>query len=437
MRNANQIDLKGIKQFKGTCYFNSVFNAFLLGSLGRKILYNSYLTYQVFIINNNKQNEFFNCIDTLLTQDDFCIQSNNISTLRMYFYAFVSILMCHKVSKKISRTNVDNLMAFIKEPRVASFGLSADAGGYSMRVFSNLLETMQMSKPIALNSFQNHQSIVSYNPLLMVTDIQNYNSVIPDVLVAIVNGVQHNYLLDHAVLQVFLGQPTGHAVVCFVSNGNKFVYDSNQDNAILYDWTDLPYQHSSNELNQYFDYLQNVQRYEFLYACYVAEDYAETLIDIPKECNWSGNLNNTAYMIYKQLALDRNNIHHIIIYDNNFLQKVLFPYNIDVFAYENAYFYNGNNYYESLQQNIDSSYLNGDILIYIICSEDCVPSTKGLGKLFPSKQNKIRVFIEQVKSQVKKLKRKKQIVIKQVVFSGVGLGYVGSFTTTYEKQISY
>ena len=50
--------LHGIKQFSSTCYSNSVFNAFLIGTIARKILYKQYNDYLLEeIINNNTNKE--------------------------------------------------------------------------------------------------------------------------------------------------------------------------------------------------------------------------------------------------------------------------------------------------------------------------------------------------------------------------------------------
>jgi hypothetical protein len=138
-------------------------------------------------------------------------------------------------------------------------------------------------------------------------------------------------------------------------------------------------------------------------------------------------------MISKKLQLDAQLIYHIIIYDNEFLQRILFPNNEDVFTYKNQIFYQATQQsLEALTTNIQRT--DGAVHVYVICSQDCKPSKRNMKEWKP---NKIRVFVESLKYMLKTTakKRAKNLSVKHVVFSGVDLGYVGSFGTTYEKYI--
>jgi hypothetical protein len=91
-------------------------------------------------------------------------------------------------------------------------------------------------------------------------------------------------------------------------------------------------------------------------------------------------------------------------------------------------------FYKTTQQSLDALIANGVVYVYVICSQECKPSKRSLSNW---ESNKIRTFVDKLKDVLKKTRNKqtKQLSVKQIVFSGVDLGYVGSFTTTYEKHL--
>lgn len=436
--NHNSLSMHGIKQFKGSCYFNSVFNAFLLGSIGRKLLYNAYLEFKMYLINNNKQDMFFDYIHTLMTQNDFCIQSNDPNTLRMYFFAFISILMCHKVTKKISSNNVDNLMVSIGEQRIPCFGTKVHMGGYSLQSLVKLTNTMGLPNPMIISNIFGQQMIHVNGtyPLILVSELKNNDQKVPKTLHVHDHGIVHEYILDHAVLQVFSGQSNGHAVICSMSNGQPIIYDSNQDYLLQFDWTKLDEVKSNKDntkiLQKYLHGAGTIERFEFLYVCYVANDYITELEDIPIECEWSGNVNNTAHMIQRKLQLVPDNIYHVIVYDDEFLQNMLFHADTTM-KYQNIYFYRNINDRIPCQfeQNIIST-MTSDVHVYVICSQDCQPTTRRFGSVKP---NKMRIFIERLKSLLRKLGIQSHLFVNQVSVSGVDLGFIQDVVPKYHKII--
>ena len=432
--------LHGLQQFKGTCYFNSVFNAFLLGTIGRKLLYNAYLKYKLYIVRNAKQQQFFDCIDTLMTQPDFCIQSINPSVLRMYFFAFISIFMCHRVNKKVSATNVDNLMVSIKEQRIPSFGSQLSKGGYSFETLRNLLDTMELPQPMIITKVLGEPTINlnKLHPLLVISELESDIQEVPNTLFVDVNNVKHTYLLDHAVINIFTSASSGHAAICSITNKQPIIYDSNQNDVLLCDWTKINM--SMQNLKDYFAYLKTIERFEFLYICYVAEQYVNSLEDIPVECEWSGNFNNTAYMIHEKLHIHDLQVCHVIVYDNKFLQNILFQHECShtctTMRFQNTFFYKNVNdrIPLDLEHNITENNDN-EIVVHVICTHDCYPTKKRLGAWRGMKNNKIRTFIELLKTSLRKFRRRTKIIVNQITFSAVELGYVSDVTQTYHKSL--
>lgn len=435
MKMTSYSKLQGLKQFKSSCYFNSVFNAFLLGSMGRKMLYNAYLDYKLFLIKEQKVDAFFYCIDTLMTQPDFFIQTMDVNVLKMYFFAFISIFMCHKVNKKISSTNVDNLMASIREQRIPMFGSKINSGGYSLQTLGNLTKTMGLGNPIIMNtlSVDNIVHISEYNPLFVVLGSNQRN--VFDVIHVKINNVLHKYKLCHAILQIFYEKPPGHAVMCSISNEQPIVYDSNKDDILFFDWTKLGQTSNTSSFQtfkNYFDCPERIRKFEFLYICYVEENFIESLEDIPRECEWSGSINNTAYMIQQKLALNPSQVCHLIIYDNTFLQTILFIDDTYV-RYQNMFFYNNNN--DNIPVDLENNIITNsksEVLVYVICSKDCTPTTRKKGSLT---KNKIREYVEDLKLFLSRFQQPKNIFIHQVEFSAVELGYIGHLMPKYHKVL--
>jgi hypothetical protein len=346
-----------------------------------------------------------------MTEPHFCIQSKDDKVLHMYFFAFVGILLCHKLNKVVALSNVDNLMVTINQERVPSFGSKVNYGGYTLESMNKMLKVLGLTN----------------QEVILDTSI-SINEQVPNVI----QRMSSEFVVDHAVLSIIVNdtsnnrqkanEAVGHVVVCSICNGKPVVYDSNQQDVFEYDWRTFA---DDSKIKKYLQLTNQNVEFEFEYVCYVKKTYIDELQNVPEECNQSYKVNNIIYALKRHLQLEnKDTSYHFIIYNNEFVTKNIFDNDHQVIQDGNMFLYAYNkNTIKNIKNQVKNSYNSNDE-IYIICGTDCKIERGFLN------HSELRTLIQQLKTLYI------SIYVFQVVLSGVHVGYISKLEKKYSKQIT-
>jgi hypothetical protein len=290
--------LTGLRQVTGTCYFNSVYNVLLLGDVGKRLFYGSYIKFY------ELHPQFPVLLQKVLDSIDkgYCLNIDK----RGQFYAYMIIALCKQKSKQtVNASNSRMIQNLMNTINVKDSG----RGGYPQMMLENLLDMMYVihkgstvdydKAPISV--LQHTQSLliaknyfpkvlVLYTPVLKLTELFNAN--IPKNIMITTNGKEEPYILDHAILMFTLNGIDSHVVACTFCNGTPIIYDSNKDKSVNIDWTiNNEIQANKYNLMEYVIEDQGTKEREvvitnwtFNYICYIRQKYIDTLPAAPDIC---------------------------------------------------------------------------------------------------------------------------------------------------------
>lgn len=329
VKDTNPCNDIGMRQYKDTCFFNSVLNSFFISSYGRQLLFNAYLNYcakQGILNNENPENKrkFFQAIEKLVLPLQVCSTSSDKEARKLDFFAYIAIIMCNRNIYQVSANTIDVLKSKIANEKASSDFVQLETGGFALNKTIEVLSFLEVLEINDISGISNGtKGTLTHEQKLL--EMIKYNSVnfaeMDDETLRIYNNsIRHSLKLD---FEGYTGVPKCLILYNLYQNDNPRIKAIGDDIIVVLN--------KEQEINTKIEIRKGADKYVLNHA--VLEIYIES-------ANSNKNSNMASGHVVSCSICRESNANGVgLIYDSNKDEKDVLMIdwrNIDIFNEANA-----------------------------------------------------------------------------------------------------